>query len=258
MTFPRLRFFAALSVFFLLSTLEGASQRREEEFQKLAAQVADQRLSGVEEKQSLQDQALALLDDIVLSALNSSSPFDLGALNRQLAGLRPQQPLPGESYRLTLLGGAGKGAVCGLAANFSLSGPSAVRVYAFAEGQFRRRAQIDRFTHKDFFDEYLELVPVSAANDQVFVTVTGRTDDLQTGSFTAWHFSYDRLVPLWSSDLLARSSYAAVPGGFEITYCEESEEDRPRNCRRMLRERYLWDGEAWKRVEQAEVPVPND
>ncbi len=229
------------------------AQSPEPEFTRLALRLVQQRLAGAEENEKLQEHALAILDSMALEALNAPGQPNLEALNQRLASLVAQQPPVGEDYRVVRLGGPP--AAYALIANFGLGGPSAVRLYGAVAGRYALGARIDRFAQKDFFDEYLELVPV-AAPVTLFVTVTGRTDDLQTGAFTAWRFDGDRVGAVWSSDILQQSSYEPLPGGFRITYCAETDEDNPRLCRRMTRDRYVWDGGAWKRVEQTPVPVP--
>jgi hypothetical protein len=87
----------------------------------------------------------------------------------------------------------------------------------------------------------------------LFVTISGRTDDLQTGVFTAWKFDERKVVPVWTSDILEHSSYEVVPDGLQITYCAESDAEGPL-CRRMVRDRYLWQSAAWKRVESNPIP----
>jgi hypothetical protein len=227
------------------------------EFSAIAERLAAQRLAGAEEDQALQDRALALLDAIALAGLNGPGEPALEVLNQHLAGLVTSQPGAGESFRVLKL--AGRPPAYVLAANFGLAGPSAVRVYAGAPGRYVLAARIDRYAQRDFFDEYLELLCVagpSAAAPSLFVTVTGRTDDLQTGSFAAWSFDGSRLRAVWSSDLLQQSSYEAGTDGFRVTYCAETDEDNPRLCRRMTRDRYVWNATDWKRVEQTPVPVP--
>jgi uncharacterized coiled-coil protein SlyX len=229
--------------------LEGQEPNRE--FRRLAEQLADQRLAEAEGTQALQEKALGILDAMVLEAVNSSTPPNLEGLNQHLAALVTRQPPVGEGYRVLRLGGSR--AVYALVANFGLGGPSAVRLYA-ARGRYALAGRIDRFAQKDFFDEYLELVPLPAPV-VLFITVAGRTDDLETGVFTAWQLDGQRLKAVWSSDLLQQSSYETGPDGFQLTYCVRTDEDNPRACREMSRDRYVWEGSAWKRVEQTVVPV---
>jgi hypothetical protein len=231
----------------------GEEQKPEAAFRRLAAQLAEERLGGVEGSEARQEQALGIVDRMVLETLNGGSAPDLDVLNQRLAALVTQQPPVGEGYRVVRLGG--NPAAYALVVNFGLAGPSAVRLYRSAAGRYALAARIDRFTQKDFFDEYLELVPVTAP-EVLFVTVTGRTDDLQTGAFAAWLFDGERLRAVWSSDLLQQSSYESRPDGFRLTYCAETDESNPRVCRRMTRDRYVWGGAAWKRVEQTPLVVP--
>jgi hypothetical protein len=223
------------------------------EFKKLAAQLSGARLDNTEESAPLQEKALAVIDELALSALNrSSSPNalpDLDAANQQLAELVSHVPSVGENYRLARLGGAGAYAVV---ANFGLGGPAAVRIYSNAGGRYALAAKIDRFEQKDFLDSDIELIPMSTA-DPVFVVVAGRTDDLATGIFTAWRFDGTRAVPLWSSDLLQQSSYEADQDGFHITYCSEPDEEHPAICHKMTRDTYRMQSGAWKNVETKDL-----
>ena len=252
---PGFRFSLASVAALLLfpSTVPGQTEKPETEFSRLAAQLAQQRLGGAPESETQQEQALAILDALVLDALNAAPAPDLAALSQRLAAMVTQQPAVGEDYRVVGLGGTP--AAYALAANFGLGGPSAVRIYASTAGRYALAGRVDRYAQKNFFDEYLELVPVSQTSG-VFVTVTGRTDELQTGSFAAWLFDGRRLRLLWASDILPQSSFESRPEGFRLTYCAETDEDRATVCVRMSRDLWVWDGEAWKRVEQTPVPVP--
>ncbi len=223
------------------------------EFTRLAVRLSEQRLAGDVENEKLQEQAMAILDGVILAALNSAAEADLAALNQHLAALVTDQPSIGEDFRVTRLEGARR--VYALAANFGLGGPSAVRLYTGMPGRYALAGRIDHFMRKDFFDEYLELIPIPGG-ESVFVTVTGRTDELQTGAFAAWYLDGDRLRALWSTEILPQSSYESIAKGFLLTYCAEADEDNPRICRHMSRDRYAWDGAAWQRVEQKALPVP--
>jgi hypothetical protein len=234
------------------------------EFKKHAAQLAGQRLGGADADRSVQDAALAILDRTVCRAIAAPGGLSLDAVNTRLAELVTQDPPLGESYRVVPLI---EPRLYALVVNLSLAGPAAVRLYArdMPEGgpagqaaRCRLVGQVDRFTQPDFFDESLELVPIpadSAGGDAVFVTVSGRTDELRTGAFVAWRFHQDRLEMLWASDLLQDSSYETLPGAFRVTFCAEPDEVRPRVCRRMVRERYAWQGGGWSRTEQTDVPL---
>lgn len=232
-------------------------QKPPSDFTRLAARLAQQRLGGAEESEKLQEQALGILDSLVLEVLDAAGEPNLDRLNQRLAALAVQQPSVGENYRVLRLGG--NLAAYALAANFGLGGPSAVRLYAPTARRHALAARIDRFAQKDFFDEYLEVVPVSGSGSgpaTIFVTVTGRTDELQTGAFTLWRLTPQGVQAVWTSDILQQSSYDSRPDGFQLTYCADTDEDRPRICRQMMRDRYVWDGVAWKRVEQVHLPVP--
>ncbi len=228
------------------NSLTAQAQNPTEEFQRVAAQLSDRRLAGTEEDEGLQNRALAWLDRAVLEALNAAPPEVPAAINQRLAELVAPDTRLGESYRLFPLGPH----AFLLSVNFGFAGPSAVRVYArprLPEQGFQLAARIDRFTQQDYFDEFLEVVPLSQ-EEGVFVTVTGRTDELKTGGFMAWRFASGRLVRLWSTDLLERSSYEVTSSEFRLSFCAEAEEDDPLRCARMLRERYTWRG-GWRLLE---------
>ena len=178
-----------------------AEKSPEAAFGVLAGQITGDRASGGTESEALEEQALEILDRAALEQLNGAPALgssatqaapDLNQVNMRLASFVTHQPPVGEAYRVARLGGSPP--AYALVADFGLSGPSAVRVYAGAPGSLALAARIDRYAQKDFFDDYTELVtlPGPAA---VFVTVTGRTDDLQTGFFTAWYFDGSALSP---------------------------------------------------------------
>jgi len=108
---------------------------------------------------------------------------------------------------------------------------------------------------KDFLDSDLELAPVSSS-EPVFVTISGRTDDLSTGLFSAWKFDGNRIINLWNSDLLQQSNYEADGAGFHLAYCSEEDEDHPSQCLKMSRDLYRFQDEEWKRIETVESPLP--
>jgi hypothetical protein len=228
----------------------------ETQFRELASQLVAQRMSGGTESEEPQEKALALLDALILEHLNQPAGAELAALNERLARLVVRQPPLGERLEVLSLGAPrfGRGTYA-LVANFSQSGPSAVRLYAPASGGYRLGARIDRFRQPDFFDEFLELVPLRAS-DIVFVTVTGRVDELQTGSFAVWRWRNDRLDMVWSVDVLEHSTYELKPDGFHLQFCSQSDEQNPRRCRKFTRERYLWDGMEWRRMAQEELDPP--
>ncbi len=228
--------------------------KRAEEFSRLAAQLTLNRQRGAEESEKQQEQALGMLDAVVLDGLNAGSRPNPALLNEQLAEFVSQAPLVGENYRILPLDSGST--VYALVANLGVGGPSAVRLYSRrgAAARYQLAARIDRYTQKDFFDEYLDLVPV-ATPAVVFVTVSGRTDELQTGSFNAWQFDREKVRLLWASDLLALSSYENRPDGFSLSFCAEPDEEKPRECRKMSHDRYQWDGAAWKLVEHKAIPV---
>ena len=164
------------------------------------------------------------------------------------------QPPVGEGYRVVRLGG--DPATYALLADFGLGGPSAVRVYAGAPGHLGLSARVDRYAQKDFFDGYIEIVPL-AGPAALFVTVAGRTDELQTGVFTAWYFDGRSVTPVWASDILQQSTYEAAADGFRLTYCAETDPADSGACRSMQRDRYVWQDRAWKRAETTALsPAP--
>jgi len=223
------------------------------EFKRVSEELSAARLGGGDENEAQMEKALAYLDSIAVSVLNVPASPDLDGANRQLAGLASHTPPVGENYRLVKLGGSP--ATYAMVINFGLGGPAAVRVYAGPAGHYALAAKIDHFVQKDFFDSDLELVTVSST-EPVFVTVSGRTDDLSTGMFSAWQFDGHRLVALWSSDLLQQSSYEAEENGFHLAYCSQVDEDHPSQCLKMSRDLYRFQAGEWKRIETADLPPP--
>jgi hypothetical protein len=223
------------------------------EFRSVAQELSSTRLSGGNESKAQLEKALVYLDSVAISALNSAPGPDLDATNRRLASLVSQASPVGENYRLLKIGGSP--AVYAMVVNFGLGGPAAVRIYSGGAGHYAMAAQIDHFAQMDFLDSDIELVPVSAA-DLVFVTVSGRTDDLSTGAFTAWQFNGHAVAALWNSDLLQQSSYEVEGNGFRIAYCSQVDDDRPSQCLKMSRDLYRLEAGQWKRVESSELPSP--
>jgi len=232
-------------------TAQSRPQTSPGDFHALASQLTAARDSGGEESQANEEQALQILDRGALEQLNSAKP-DLDALNARLATFVTHQPPVGEGYRVVRLGG--EPATYALLADFGLGGPSAVRVYAGAPGSLALAARVDRYAQKNFFDDYMEIVPM-AGPAPVFVTASGRTDDLQTGVFTAWSFTGGRVDVVWASDILQQSSYEAAADGFRLTYCGEVDADDLRVCHAMRRDRYVWQDGAWKRAESTAVAM---
>ena len=222
------------------------------EFRKISGELSEARQSGADEGQAGMEKALAYLDSIAIETANGAPAADLDAANRHLAALASHTPPIGENYRLVKLGGAPP--AYAMVVNFGLGGPAAVRVYAAnSSGRYALAAKIDHFAQKDFFDSDVELVAVSAS-EPVFLTVSGRTDDLATGQFSAWKFDGGRLVALWSSDLLQQSSYESDDNGFHLAYCSQEDDDHPSNCLKMSRDVYRYENGEWKRTETAEMP----
>jgi hypothetical protein len=223
------------------------------EFKRISEELSGARLSGGTENQALMEKALAYLDSFAISGLNITGAPNLDGVNRGLAALVSHTPPVGENYRLVKLGGAP--ASYAMVVNFGLGGPAAVRIYAGPAANYALAAKIDHFVQKDFLDSDLELVPVSDSAP-VFVTISGRTDDLSTGMFSAWRLDGHRMFNLWNSDLLQQSSYAADENGFHLAYCSEVDEDRPSQCLKMSRDVYRFEAGEWKRIETADMPVP--
>jgi hypothetical protein len=223
------------------------------EFKRISEELSAARLSGGVENEAQMEKALAYLDSIAVSVLNVPAEPNLDGANRGLAGLVSRTPPVGENYRLVKLGGTP--AAYAMVINFGLGGPAAVRIFAGAAGHYALAAKIDHIVQKDFFDSDLELVTVSNS-EPVFVTVSGRTDDLSTGMFSAWQFDGHRVVALWNSDLLQQSSYEAEENGFRLAYCSEVDEDHPSQCLKMTRDLYRFQAGEWKRVETADLPPP--
>lgn len=237
------------------TAMAGASelQAAEAEFRRLASQIGAARLAGGTEAPEVFERAISLLDVQILSSLRASPTPNLAAINRNLAALITGDAPVSQSFLLERLEATPP--VYVLIANFGLAGPSAIRIYSSGAHGFSLAARIDRLTQKNFFDEYLALVPIPAS-DLVFVTVTGRTDELQTGSFAAWRFRGQSVELLWFADLLQQSDYEVAADGFRLTYCAEPEDRNPRECRRMTRDRFTWQAGGWKRVQQSPIAVP--
>jgi len=249
----RLATFAAIVMFGVTPAAKSAQSGADAvpEFKRAAAELSSARLGGGEENQSQMEKALLYLDAAVLPMLNGSAEPSLEAANHSLAGLVSHNPPVGEDYRLVKLGG--NPAVYALLVNFGQGGPAAVRIYAGSPGHYALGAKIDHFTQKDFFDSDVELVSASKS-DPVFVTISGRTDDLSTGLFSAWRFDGHGVAALWSSDLIQQSSYEADPDGFRIAYCSKVDDDRPSECLKMSRDLYRFQGGEWKRLESTDLP----
>jgi hypothetical protein len=223
------------------------------EFKRLSQDLSAVRLAGGDEPAARLEKALGYLDSVAIAALNVSATPNLEGANRSLAGLVSRMPPVGENYRLAKLGGAAP--VYAMVVNFGQGGPAAVRVYAGDPGHFALVGRIDHFTVKDFFDSDIELVAASGS-EPVFVTISGRTDDLSTGVFAAWRFDGRQLMALWNSDLLQQSSYEADESGFHVAYCSRVDDDRPSQCLKMSRDVFQYQGGEWKRTETADLPAP--
>jgi hypothetical protein len=217
--------------------------------------VADLRAIAPEEPAAREGmgRALRILDSVVIASLGGRGKDTLLLTNQRLSAYVSREPAAGESYRLYQVG---KEAYA-LAANFGSSGPSGVVVYARPDPQAQLAVvgTIERFSQKDYFDDYLELVPVDL-QQAVFLTVTGRTDELQSGWFAAWQFDGKAVVEMWSSELLPHSSYEAVSRGIVINYCADSDEQDPSVCRAITREAHLWDGTSWQVTQDKKVAAP--
>jgi hypothetical protein len=193
--------------------------------------------------QAIEEKALIGLDGIVLQALNASATPDLDALNKSLAAIVSADTATGEDYEVVEL--AGVSPTYALVANFGLAGPSAVRLYGGPAKQRALVGQIDAYNPAKFFDEYLAVVPI-VAPETVFMTVAGRTDDLQTGLFTVWYFDGQDLHQVWNSDMLPQSTYETDESGVHLTFCAKPDNDHPDECSRMVRDTFSWEDVAWK------------
>jgi len=222
------------------------------QFRQIADELSAARQGGGEENQARMEKALAYLDSLAIPVLNVPPSPHLEEANQRFAGLASHTPPVGENYRLVKLGGAP--AAYAMAVNFGLGGPAALRIYAAADGRYSLAAKIDHFAQSDFFDSDIELVSVSDS-DPVFVTISGRTDDLSTGQFVAWRLDGNHVTALWTSDLLQQSTYGADGSGFHLAYCSQVDEDHPSNCLKMARDLYRYQGGEWRRIETAELPA---
>jgi len=223
------------------------------EFKRISEELSAARLSGGDENEAQMEKALAFLDSIAVSDLNIPAGPNLDGANRDVAELTSHTPPVGENYRLVKLGGTP--AAYAMVINFGLGGPAAVRIYAGGAGHYALAAKIDHFVQKDFFDSDLELAPVSNS-EPVFVTISGRSDDLSTGMFSAWKFDGHGVVALWNSDLLQQSSYEADEMGLRLAYCSQVDDDHPSQCLKMSRDLYRFQAGEWKRIETADLPLP--
>jgi hypothetical protein len=223
------------------------------EFKRISEELSAARLAGGDENGGQMEKALTYLDSGAVSALNIPGGPNLDGANRGLAGLASHTPPVGENYHLVKLGGTPP--AYAMVINFGLGGPAAVRIYAGGAGHYALAARIDHVVQKDFFDSDIELVPVSNS-EPVFVTISGRTDDLSTGMFSAWEFDGHRVIALWNSDLLQQSSYEAEENAFRLAYCSQVDEDHPSQCLKMSRDLYRFQAGEWKRIETADLPPP--
>ena len=249
---------ALCAVLFIFTTapalvIAQSSTDSSSEFRRLAAELSAARLNGGVESEAQQEKCLVYLDSIASSVLSTSTTLDLSAANQRVAGLASQPPAVGENYRLVKLGGSP--ATYAMVINFGLGGPAAIRIYAAVNGRYVLASGIDHFAQKDFFDSDVELIPVSLT-EPIFVTVSGRTDDLSTGIFSAWRFDGRHVAALWTSDLLEQSNYQSDANGFQLTYCGQPDEDHPGQCLKMTRDIYRYQDGEWKRVETADLSSP--
>lgn len=241
---------AALLLPFCALRLSSQNKGRVDDFRLLATQLSTARLNGAAASQSQQDQALLILDGIALPLIESAPKPDVDLANSRLAALVSPVPGVGENYHFVRLGG--DPASYALVVNFGLGGPAAVRIYAPQNGHLALSGKIDVFAHADFFDSDVELIAMSPS-EPIFVTVSGRTDDLSTGVFSAWRFNGDAVALLWSSDLLQQSSYESDEKGLHLTYCSNPDDNHPDQCPQMSSDLYQWQSGEWKRIESKPV-----
>jgi hypothetical protein len=240
---------------------QGSSASIDVEFSATVAAMADAGPGDAASIERLEKKALGILDDIILSALAKSGQPDLDSLNARLASLGSQEHGFGEAYRVVRLGG--RPVVYALAADFGLGSPSAVRLYAGqgSPAHFTLAGEIDRFTQKDMLDDSLELLAVplpESVVDVVFITVAGRTDELQTGIFTAWRFDGKELTQLWTSDLISHSTFQMAGGNLLLTYCHDAADQDAKTCRNMVREKYEFSiaESKWRLLSTEPAPTP--
>lgn len=223
------------------------------DFGRLASQLTAGQPGGASGSEAVQEQALAMLDRVALQQLNASPSPNLGAINQQLASFVTHEPAIGENYRVVQLGT--NPSAYALVANFGSAGPSAIRIYAGMPGSLKLAGRIDRYAQKDFFDDYLELLPLTGVQafaafppgESLFLTVAGRTDELQSGVFTAWRLDSRAVSPVWTSDILEQSDYVLTPSGLRLVYCAESDPATDA-CRKPVLDTYAWRGGQWTRV----------
>ena len=236
-------------------TASPATKTLEAEFSATVASMGDAPADDTPSIQKLVEKAAGILDSVVTSELTKSGVGEVDQINQRLAKFVSHESGIGERYSLIRLGAQQR--VYALIADFGLGAPSAIRVYAKAgNGKgFALAARIDRFTQQDFLDDSLKIVAIATV-PVIFVTVAGRTDDLRTGVFTAWQFGEKGLKQIWTSDMVQQSSYQANSDGFQLTYCHDPDEENPRICLGMVRDRYRWQDGKWRLVDSSAVPVP--
>ncbi len=213
--------------------------------------------------EKLEKKALDILDGLVRSALGGGVPPDLDSLNAHLANLGSHDRAFGEMYRVIRLGG--KPPVFALLADFGLGEPSAIRLYAEkgSPAQFALAGEISRLTQKDILDDSIEVLVVplpEPESDVVFITVAGRTDDLQTGIFTAWRYDGKQLTQLWTSDLISHSTFEMSGSNLVLNYCHDPADQDSKTCGSMVREKYSYSNSEgqWRRVSSEPIPNPKD
>ncbi len=222
---------------------QGSSASIDADFSSAVVAMANAGPGDTVSMESLEKKALGILDGLIFSALTGNNHPDLDPLNARLATLGTHDHGFGETYRVVRLGG--KPLVFALVADFGLGAPSAIRLYAEQgnSAHYPLAGEIDRFTQKDMLDDYLELLPVplpEPATGVVFVTVGGRTDELQTGIFTAWRFDGKQLTQLWTSDLISHSAFQMSGDNLVLTYCHDPADQETKTCRNMVREKYVY------------------
>lgn len=217
-----------------------------EEFrQRWQAVVAD-RESEDEESPVKLEAALSILDTVVLTGLNSGQTSDLADLNRTLKEYATPDSAQAEAYSIEPF--AASPGLFVLTANFSLIGPSALRFYARQEGSFRLVSSLTHFTDSRFNDYFIRFVPVPEAWQAVFMTVSGRTDRWQTGTFALWRLSEAGFSLLWQKEDLPFSDYRWQGNRFVLDYCAETDEQKASVCLRRAHEVYAWIDKRWQEV----------
>ncbi len=142
----------------------------------------------------------------------------------------------------------GNPAAFALLADFGEGGPSAVRIYAGAPGKLSLAARVDRYAQKDFFDDYIELVPVpgpvALLSPWRGAPTTSRQAYSRPGILTD-----TKQRPFGCRISSSNRVMRSVRNGLQLNYCADPDPDDPRVCHQTRRERFAWQDGAWKQAE---------